>query len=153
LYVIDTHEADLNAEGFLHFAEGSDDPVWEMIGVLGSDILLWWPEKRTIFPIWASLWTGSDQMWQSKLADAARAISVVGLRVKQARSSAIISRGLIIGTSLAGDSVEIDVATHESATAVGIPVPMALNTQDVESFATVIRTLAEAIELAIDLPS
>lgn len=153
LYVIDTHEADLNAEGFLHFSEGSDDPVWEMIGVLGSDILLWWPEKRTIFPIWASLWTGGDQMWQSKLADAARAISVVGLRLKEARSSVIISRGLIIGTSLAGDSVEIDVATHEGATAVGIPVPMALNTQDVESFATVIRTLAEAIGLAIDLRS
>jgi hypothetical protein len=153
LYVIDTHEADLNAEGFLRFPEGSGDAAWEMIGALGSDIFLWWPEKHTIFPIWASLWTGSDQAWRTKLADAARAISIVGLQVKQARSPAIISRGLIIGTSLASESVEIDVATHEKATAVGIPVPMSLDTQDVESFAKVISTLAEAIELAVDLPS
>jgi hypothetical protein len=152
LYVIDTHEADLSAEGFLSSPETAGDPAWEIVGALGSDILLWWPARHTILPVWATLWTGDEKGWRSKLDGAARALSVIDSRARQAGSPSIISRGLIIGTALWGDSIEIDDAHHSGATAIGIPVPMSLDTQDVVSFGSLVSTLSAAIELAVETP-
>jgi hypothetical protein len=59
---------------------------------------------------------------------------------------------LIIGTSLNSSAVDIDIASSEGATAVGIPFPMELDTQDVGAFSKLIETLEQAIDLAVDLP-
>ena len=152
LIVIDAHESDLKHDGTLHPPDGSKDPIWSSIGVLGCDLILWWPDRNRFFPIWANLWTGNNDNWLKLLANAARAITGFRRHLSEVGSVATISRGLIIGTSLNGSAVEIDIASSEGATAVGIPVPMELDTQDVGAFSKLIETLEQAIELAVDLP-
>jgi len=152
LFVIDAHEADLRANGTLHPPDGSTDPVWSSIGVLGCDLILWWPDKKRFFPVWANLWTGSSGDWLKLLNNAARAIGVFSRHLQEVDSGSVISRGLIIGTSLHGRDVDIDMASVEGATAVGIPVPMELDTQDIGAFSKLIESLQEAIELAVNLP-
>jgi hypothetical protein len=136
----------------LHPPDGSNDPIWSSIGVLGCDLILWWPDNNRFFPVWANLWTGNNENWLKLLANAARAIAEFRRHLSEVRSVATISRGLIIGTSLKGSAVDIDIASSQGATAVGIPFPMELDTQDVGAFSKLIETLEQAIDLAVDLP-
>lgn len=152
LYVIDTHEADLFPDGQLRGNSALQDPIWEMLGVLGCDLLLWWPDKGRFFPVWSLLWTGDTAGWNCHLENAARAIHRFSRQLKLTHSPSILTRGLVVGTSLANTAVDIDSISVGEATAVGIPVPMALESQNVETFTELVQTLSQAIELAVDHP-
>ena len=152
LFVIDVHEADLNPDGTLRPPLGQEDPVWRSIGMLGCEIILWWPSRKLFFPVWAVLWTGSLPDWKRCLGSASLAIDRFQQHLTERRSLANVSRGLVIGTSLERSSVDIDSVCSGGATAIGIPVPMEIDTQNAKSFAAIAKALSEAIELAVDLP-
>lgn len=153
LFVIDPQEADLRDDGCLASSIDGTDPVWRLIGVLGSDQILWWPDKKVFFPVWSILWTGDERGWQVQLRDAARAISSFSRQLRMGGSSFRVSRGLVIRSSLSLKQVDIDTATDAESTAVAIPLPMNLDTQDVGAYSEVVATLGEGLGLALDLPS
>jgi hypothetical protein len=150
LYIIDAHDADLLSDGSLASVVDPADPIWQMVGVLGSDQILWWPQRKAFFPVWSILWTGDESGWRSQLQDAARAIGVFGARLRAAGSAYQVNRGLLVGSSLALREVDIDTVNLGGATTVGIPIPMNLDARDASAYYTVVRTLAEAIGLAIE---
>lgn len=150
LFIIDSHDADLLRDGSLASVVDATDPIWQMIGVLGSDQVLWWPKRKAFFPVWSILWSGDQSSWRVQLEDAARAIGVFSSQLQAAGSAYQVHRGLLIGSSLALQEVDIDMATIAGATAVGIPLPMNLDARDESAYALVVRTLAEAIGLAIE---
>jgi hypothetical protein len=86
------------------------------------------------------------------LENAARAIHRFSRQLKLTNSPSILTRGLVIGSSLTNAAIDIDSISVGEATAIGIPVPMALETQNVETFTELVHTLSQAIELAVDLP-
>jgi hypothetical protein len=121
-----------------------------MVGVLGSDQILWWPQRKAFFPVWSILWSGDESGWRNQLQDAARAIGVFASGLRASGSAYQLNRGLLIGSSLALREVDIDTANFAGSTTVGIPLPMNLDARDAAAYSTVVRTLAEAIGLAIE---
>lgn len=150
LFIIDAHDADLLGDGSLVSVVEPADPIWQMVGVLGSDQILWWPQRKAFFPVWSILWSGDESGWRDQLRDAARAIGVFSSRLRAAGSAYQVNRGLIVGSSLALREVDIDTVNLAGATTVGIPIPMNLDSRDASAYSTVVRSLVEAIGLAIE---
>ena len=152
-YLLNFHDFESIAPTALNASTSASfsDRILESIGVLGCDLALWWPERHAIVPIWSILWTGSDSDWESLLGRAASAIKRFGLQLKNDGLPAQRIRGLVLGTSPTRNDFDLQTKGDADSTVVGIPFPMAIDTQDASKFGALIENLKTAIVLALEV--
>ncbi len=124
------------------------------VGVLGCDMIIWWPERGAASIIWANIAPrGGSSEWQQALGRAAQALMRFRMAMVSDQSALIQFSGLVVQTGRTGagiPSVEIDSATAGASCVVGLSFPQEVERADQTQFAKVVKDFHAGVGLVMD---
>jgi len=147
MYIIDAHDAEQVGPDW-HVGIGSG---WATrIGMLGADIILWWPERGSVVVIWGHLWCGDAATVQRHVDGAAEALQRFADGMEWETRQRLAIAGILISTDSTGTAVGQYTNVHHRPSVVGLTIPMRVDTTDEQQFQGMARDLSAGISMAVE---
>jgi len=147
MYIIDAHDAEQVGPDW-HAGLGCG---WATrIGMLGADTILWWPAHGSVVVIWGHLWCGDAATVQQHVDGAAEALQRFAEGMVWETRQRIAIAGIIISSDSSGTAVGQYTNTRHNRLAVGLTIPMRVDTTDEQQFQGMTRDLSAGISMAVE---